>query len=270
VKTNTIHAAALAFDSLADKYDGMFTYSRIGRAQRAAVMEYATKVFSPGSRLLELNCGTGEDALQFVKQGLRVTACDASAAMVREARRKAVAENVSDRVHFYVQTTEGIGELLPGQQFGGVFSNFSGLNCVKDLRETASALALLLLPGSPVLLCVSTRYCLWEIVYYLLRGDPTRALRRCQGFHETGFGDITVPVYYPTAAAIEQSFSSAFRLVSVRGIGITVPPSYLEGWMARHLRLLKCFEEIDSVMRTWPFVCTLGDHMLLHFERLPA
>jgi SAM-dependent methyltransferase len=265
-----MHAAALAFDSLADQYDATFTYSSIGRAQRKAVVQYATEVFPPGSRLLELNCGTGEDALYFARQGFSVTAFDVSSAMVMEARRKAANEEVSDRLRFYVQATERIGEFLPDQQFGGVFSNFSGLNCVKDLRETANALAPLLLPRAPMLLCVSTRYCVWEIFYYLLRRDSTRALRRCRGSNNTKLGGVTVPVYYPTSQAIEQSFSSAFRLVSIRGIGITVPPSYLEHWMTRHPTLLRLFEGIDSVVRTWPLARTLGDHMLLHFERLPA
>jgi SAM-dependent methyltransferase len=270
MKTSPVHAAAIAFDSLASEYDDMFTYSSIGRVQRRAVMQYAVKVFRPESRLLELNCGTGEDALHFANLGLSVTACDASAAMVMQARRKAAKQDVSGRLQFHVQTTEKIGELLFDQQFGGVFSNFSGLNCVRDLADVGRALAPLLLPRSPVLLCVSTRYCVWEIFYYLLRGDLTRALRRCRGSHQKDFGGVTVPLYYPTSRAIEQSFSSSFRIVSIRGVGITVPPSYLESWMVNNPRLLGWLDGIDSAIRTWPFARTFGDHMLLHFERLPA
>lgn len=265
-----VHPAAQAFDSLAPEYDATFTYSSIGRAQRRAVLRYASEVFSPGSRLLELNCGTGEDALYFAQHGFRVTACDASAAMVMEARRKAAAINISDRLRFYVQATEKIGELFPTQQFGCVFSNFSGLNCVKDLHAIANALAPLLLARAPVLLCVSTRYCLWEMLYYSLRRDMERAMRRCRGYYDTKVGGISLPVYYPTSSSIERSFSPAFRLVSIRGIGITVPPSYLEGWMKKHLTLLSAFERIDNMVQASPGFRTLGDHMLLHFERSSA
>ena len=53
----------LAFDSLAAKYDDLFTRSVIGRAQRGAVWEALVDRFEPGAHILELNCGTGEDAV---------------------------------------------------------------------------------------------------------------------------------------------------------------------------------------------------------------
>src|SRR5215472_15307009 len=90
-------ATALAFDHLAVNYDAKFTHSSIGRAQRMAVWECAQQIFKPRSRLLELNCGTGEDALHFARQGFHVTACDISAAMVEEARKKAKEKGVADR-----------------------------------------------------------------------------------------------------------------------------------------------------------------------------
>ena len=264
------NAAALAFDRLAVNYDAKFTRSSVGRVQRTAVWECAQQIFTPNSRLLELNCGTGEDALHFARQGFHVTACDVSAAMIAEARRKARVEGLSDRIRFYVRPTESIGELGYAQPFGGVFSNFSGLNCVRDLGHTADALASLVLPGSPLLLCFSTRYCAWEMLWYLLHLDTTRAFRRCSGYYETTLAGATLPVYYPLCNEIQQSFSQHFHLVSVSGIGITVPPSYVESWIGRHPRLLSMFGAADAVIRRVPGIRILGDHMLLHLERLPV
>ena len=53
----------LAFDSLAAKYDDLFTRSMIGRAQRGVVWDALIDTFEPGAHILEVNCGTGEDAL---------------------------------------------------------------------------------------------------------------------------------------------------------------------------------------------------------------
>jgi len=263
-------AAAQAFDRLAVNYDATFTHSSIGRAQRMAVWECAQRVFTPGSHLLELNCGTGEDALHFVRQGFHVTACDVSAAMVIEAQRKAAAARISDGVRFYVRASEEIGELPINQSFDGVFSNFSGLNCVNNLNQVANALFPLLLPGAPLLLCFSTRYCLWEIGWHLLHGDRARAFRRWSGYHEATLRGILLPVYYPSCQQIMQSFAPSFRLVSIYGIGITVPPSYVEPWIVRYPRLLHLFRSVDSVILRSPGLRVLGDHMLLHLERLPA
>ena len=66
------------FDAVAARYDDTFTSSTIGRAQRTAVWEDLAKAFSPGSRLLEIGCGTAVDACFLAQRGVRVVACDAS------------------------------------------------------------------------------------------------------------------------------------------------------------------------------------------------
>ena len=65
-----------------------------------------------------------------------------------------------------------------GLQFDGAFSNFGGLNCVANLSQVAQDLARLVKPGGPVVLCLMSRSCLWEWVYYLGRLDFTKAFRR--------------------------------------------------------------------------------------------
>jgi hypothetical protein len=51
------------------------------------------------------------------------------------------------------------------------------------------------------------------------------------------------------------------------GIGVTVPPSYVETWIRRYPKLLNLLRAIDKVISTLPGFRVLGDHMLLHFER---
>ena len=259
-----------AFGRLASTYDTEFTETLIGRAQRTAVWECAQAVFAPRSHLLELNCGTGEDAIHLARLGFVVTACDVSSSMIAEARKKAQFEGLSDRIHFYVKATERIAEIAANRSFGGVFSNFSGLNCVQDLGAVARDLAPSLLPCSPLLFCFSTRYCLWESIWYLLRGDAHRAFRRWKGHHYARFGDTVFTVFYPSCREIQESFAPYFRLVSVTGIGVAVPPSYVNSFISRHPRLLRALESTDDAIRDLPGLRNLGDHVLFHFERLPA
>lgn len=260
--------AAAAFDRLAKDYDAAFTDSHVGRAQRSAVWTCAKEIFKPGSRILELNCGTGEDAVHFAAEGFRVTACDVSRKMVAKAREKSRQMTCRERLEFHVRSTETIVDLPLSEPFEGVFSNFSGLNCVRDLGDLAITLEPMVRPGAPLLLCFSTRYCLWEIAWYLLRVDLLRSLRRCSGFHEAKLGGITIPVYYPTCRKIRECFARGFGLVDIYGIGITVPPSYTEPWIAKRPELLKRLVSFDNRLRRIPVIRVLGDHMLLHFERL--
>jgi len=79
-----------AFDNIASVYDELWTRSAAGLAQRAAVWRVADELFIPGDHVLDLGCGTGEDALRLEDRGVRVTAIDASAGMVSAARLRGV------------------------------------------------------------------------------------------------------------------------------------------------------------------------------------
>lgn len=261
---------ARAFDSLAAGYDSIFTFSAVGQSQRDVVWRHLLSVFRPGGHILELNCGTGVDALFMANAGLRVTACDASPRMIEMARKRMADANDRVSVEFLTLATEELYRIPAKLCFDGLFSNFAGLNCVRDLDAVARQAALRLKPGAPLLLCFLSRFCLWEIVYYLLHGELGDAFRRCGGVSVASLGDLSFPVFYPTLSELRRTFAPEFRLVSTIGVGITVTPSYLEPWICRHPNILRCMETIDDFVRVFPGLRTLGDHMLLHFEKVES
>jgi SAM-dependent methyltransferase len=258
--------AGLAFDTLAEDYDAHFTRSSIGRAQRDAVWRKAAEVFRGDLSILELNCGTGEDALFLAGQGHRITALDASRAMIDRASQRKENEAPNATVDFRLLPTEYLGA-LPPTCFDAVFSNFSGLNCVDDLADVAMQLARRTNTGAPALLCFSTRFCLWESAWYMLCGKRRKAVRRWSGHSTAVLNGVDISVHYPTIRDIARAFSPHFTLRSGTGIGIFVPPSYLESWMQRSPRVLAMLAAVDRVVCRLPTLRTLGDHVLLHFVR---
>jgi ubiquinone/menaquinone biosynthesis C-methylase UbiE len=264
----TAHLAGSAFDSIAESYDSLFTESLIGRAQRSAVWNKAKTVFRSSDHVLELNCGTGTDALFLASLGIRVTACDASAAMVEQARLRQALQAPDSPVEFHQLSTERLNELPSPLAFQGVFSNFSGLNCVADIRAVARLLASKLRPGAQLLLCLSTRFCAWETLHYLLAGNARKAFRRWNGMALAQMGPVLLPVYYPTVRSFVQFFGPAFRLRSITGIGITVPPSYMEAWASRHPSIFEACRAFDQMAHNCPWLRTVGDHVLLHLEKV--
>jgi SAM-dependent methyltransferase len=265
-----VSLAGRAFDSLAAEYDEIFTESHIGRAQRDAVWRVLAKTFHPGDRILELNCGTGEDALFLGRRGVSALACDASAEMVAVARRRLLIEATGAPIQFQQLSTEDIADLGPTRAFDGVFSNFSGLNCVADLHTTAAALSNLVRPGASLLLCLSTRYCLTEMVYFLCRGNSGKAFRRCKGHSAVNLAGIQFRVHYLTVRQIRVAFSPHFRLISRKGIGVAVPPSYCETWARNHPTAFKFLCLLEPALASFPILRTTGDHVLMHFEKVPA
>jgi ubiquinone/menaquinone biosynthesis C-methylase UbiE len=261
-------AAGAAFDRIAQDYDQVFTNTLVGRAQRDAVWEVLARTFRNNDRILELNCGTGEDAVYLAGNGISVVALDASRQMIARAQQRLQHHSPQLPILFRELPTERIGELHAETQFDGAFSNFSGLNCIADLGVTASSLARLVKQDGRMVLCFSTRFCLMEILYYLIHGQWRKAFRRCTGYSEVTLDGMQFTVYYPTLRKIRQSFAPDFRLSFWTGIGVAIPPSYLEGWVRRHPRLFRLLRRLEERLATMPVLRSTGDHVLLCFEKV--
>jgi ubiquinone/menaquinone biosynthesis C-methylase UbiE len=268
LELESYHVAGAAFDTMAGHYDEIFTFSMVGRAQREVVWNRAAATFRAGDHILELNCGTGEDALFLAGRGIRVTACDVSERMIGHAKARKELEAPEAHINFHVLPTEHLQELPKQLLFDGVFSNFSGLNCVADLSSIFGELAVHLRPGGKLLLCLSTRFCLWEILHYAAKGNFRKAMRRFRGVTPVCFDGNSFSVYYPTIRSLRRAFGPEFRLRSVTGVGIAVPPSYLETWIGKHARLLAAMRRCDDAVRDLPLFRNIGDHMLLSMEKV--
>ena len=260
--------AGAAFNRIAQDYDRIFTDSLIGRAQRDAVWKVLTRTFRTNDKVLELNCGTGEDAIFLAGNGIFVFALDASPRMIARAEQRLQHNSPQTPVVFRELPTERIGELHPETQFNAAFSNFSGLNCIADLGAVASSLASLVKQDGRLVLCFSTRFCLIEVLYYLAVGQWRKALRRCKGYTDVTIDGVQFTVYYPTLRRIRRSFAPNFRLYSCTGIGVAVPPSYLEAWARQHPRLFLLLRRLEERFATLPILRSTGDHVLLCFEKV--
>src|SRR5690349_5932366 len=87
-----------AFDSVAADYDGDRGNNAAIQDMRGEMWRWLDATFAPGSRLLDLGCGTGLDAARLAQRGHRVTATDWSPAMVRRTSDRAHREGLADRV----------------------------------------------------------------------------------------------------------------------------------------------------------------------------
>src|SRR5689334_2190801 len=81
-----------AFDTLAADYDHSFSQSLTGSSQRIQSRKWLSAFLEGKTELniLEINCGTGDDALWLASMGHKVVATDLSGAMIEEAKRKQV------------------------------------------------------------------------------------------------------------------------------------------------------------------------------------
>ena len=239
---------AAVFDRVAAEYDATWTRTPVGRAQRGQVWRVLEAMFQRGDRVIDIGCGTGEDALYLMARGVFVQAVDASPVMVSIAQSRGVVAEV--------RRAEDLDVL--GGMFDGAVSNFGALNCVADLGAVAASIGRAVRPGGQVAICLIGRFCLWESLYYALRLNFRKALRRRRA---SDFRGMTV--YYPSATDVRAAFAPHFECRRWTGIGLLVPPSYVQIPPALVGALAAC----DRLLAGLPVLRGLADHRLFVLVR---
>ena len=257
-----------AFDTIAEEYDRLFTYSILGKAQRALIHEELRKRFREGHRILDLNCGTGEDAVLMAAEGVSVLACDVSKRMISVAWQKFASCGATLPVTFAVCANEQLDLLKSHGQFDGALSNFGGLNCTADLTEVRRTLSDLIRPGGEVFLCMLGCFCAWEILWHSAHGRWSKAFRRMKtGGTDARIGGASVRVHYPSVHEMRIAFAPSFRLASWRGIGVALPPSWMESAFQNRQRFVDLLTHIDRWLGVVPMFRGCADHILFRFVR---
>jgi ubiquinone/menaquinone biosynthesis C-methylase UbiE len=244
------------FDPVATRYDALWTNTPNGRAQRNLVWRHLDALFRTGERIIDIGCGTGEDAAHFTALGVTVYATDASHAMVRVAQARGGFAAA-------VRSAEELAQI--GGTFDGAISNFGALNCVEDLPAVARSLSTLVRPGGRVAVCLLGRFCAWETLYYAMRWQWRKAFRRLAG-HALACPSAGLPgilVHYPAAAEFCAAFAPHFALRRWTGIGLLVPPSYVRLPTPAVAALAAC----DRLLARLPLLRGMADHRLFLLVR---
>ncbi len=254
------------FDAAADAYDAEFTHTPIGRLMREAVWNRLDSLFPAGSVVLELNCGTGEDAVHLACRRVHVVATDLSPRMIDITRAKSKREGVESYVDARVLAMDDLAELTHDcPRFDGAFSNFGGLNCVSDRASIARSLADLLKPGARVALCVMGPWCCWEWIWFLSRWEPRKAFRRLRRGGARWKG---IAIQYPHWRTLAREFRPYFRMCRVSAVGAFVPSSYAGEWVTRHPGLFASLVKGETRFAHRRGAVALADHYLIELERV--
>lgn len=253
----------MTFDSLAPTYDNDFTHNTIGRYLRRRVHDRLMRHFRTGDSVLELGCGTGEDALFLAQNGIRVHATDASTGMIDMARAK-----IGDQplVHLAQLDLKSLPHPYP-DSFNGAFSNFGVLNCLEDWRPLAAWLAERVLPGGVIGFGVMSPFCVWEIAWHGLHGDLKTATRRLRNHTSFETQDMIESITYPTIKHITDHFEPYFARMHVEALGLTLPTSDAFGVIQKRPALLRVLTDIDRRLARYRPLALLADHYWIEFKR---
>jgi ubiquinone/menaquinone biosynthesis C-methylase UbiE len=252
-----------------DDYDAGNTLIRYKRNRvREHVLRYLPAAGSAGS-ILELNAGTGTDAVWFAEQGYRVHATDIAEGMQEKLREKVQLRGMGDKVTTELCSFTALDSLQERGPFDLIFSNFAGLNCTGELDRVLRSFSPLLKEGGQVSLVILPGFCLWETLM-LFRGKFRTAFRRLfsgrHGVRSHVEGHFFRCWYYSPSYVI-RNLGRAYELLSVEGLCTLVPPSYIEGFAEKHPMAYRVLRVLENKWKArWPWK-GVGDYYIISLRK---
>lgn len=252
----------LAFSKQSNIYDEYEKSNPILSWMRQQVYDVVLSHLKKGDKILELNSGTGTDAIFFAKQGYDVTCTDLSDGMIEKISIKVKKENLAEQVKIFKCSFTELDKLIPNK-FDLIFSNFGGLNCINDLRLVTRFFPTLLNDGGKVILVIMPPVCLWEIAT-AFKGKLKFAFRR---FGNNGVSanveGVEIRTFYFSAKKIKEALGKQFRVIQLKGLGVFTPIPQMENFIIKHPRLMKILKKSDQMLsKHFPFNL-IGDHLIL-------
>ncbi len=266
-RTN-IERARQAFSAQAPAFDSYDESNIILQWMRRQVYQHEEAFLSPGDSILELNAGTGIDAVYFAQKGHPVLAIENADGMLHELRGKIRRLNLEERIRAADCSFTEL-DSLPDEKFDHVFSNFGGLNCIADLHLVTDSLPRLLNPGATVTFVIMPRVCSWELLH-LFTGNTRLALRRFSpGGAIATIEHLQFLTYYYSPRDVVRSFDGRFKLLSLRGLASVSPPPYMTAFALRHRWLYNSLTWFDEHYSHIPPFNRWADHTIITMKYSP-
>lgn len=270
---------ASRFDRAAQLYDAIYGPPD-GKGHGSALMEWLrqrhqaiiSELVPPGGALLDIGCGTGQEALMFAQAGYSVLGIDVSPAMIRQAQTKAAVHGIRRGISFRTLAAGQLDQLDERGPFQGAYASQGTLNTEPSLSNVARNLHALLEPGAPFVATVMSRRCAFELIWKLLHRQPRRTLPRRPGWHETraGASGVVAVAHFYTPREFAKIFTSYFVVESVQAFPLWLPPVHMHEILTQQPENLARWERWDRRMRRYPGFRAWGDHFLMVLRRRGA
>lgn len=264
LQNNNEQLAAAAFSKQAEVFDELYTSNAIVQYKRERVRSVVEQYVEPGQKMLELNCGTGEDAIYFAKKGYFVHATDIAEGMLSKLSIKIQQHSLEDKITTEQCSFTSLNQLAGQEKYDAVFSNFGGLNCTGELDKVLLSFDALLKPGGIACLVILPKFCLLETLL-ALKGKFKTATRRFFRSHgaKARVEETYFTCWYYNASFVKRILKNKFSVVAQEGLCTIVPPSYIEHFAENYPLSFSFLKNAENrFKRRWPWN-GIGDYYII-------
>ncbi|MDP9041447.1 MAG: class I SAM-dependent methyltransferase [Bacteroidota bacterium] len=260
--------AALAFTGQSVIFDRLYEEKGIMSYKRTRVRQHLLKYINSGSKILELNAGTGDDAIFLAQHGHYIHATDISAGMQERLKEKLSFYQLNDFVTTELCSYTSLKTISNRGPYDCIFSNFAGLNCTGNLDLVLAEFDSLLKPDGIAVLTMLPRFCLWETLL-IFRGKFKTATRRffSSKGRKANIEGVSFTCWYYSPRYVMSRMKRKFSLIEIEGLCTIVPPSYIGQFSEKYPRVYSflCKTE-DRVKSIWPWKF-IGDYFIISLKK---
>ena len=260
--------AADAFSLQSGIFDRIYAGNAIIDYKRQRVREHTLQYLPQESSILELNSGTGDDAIFFAAKGHHIHATDISEGMQLILKQKVTERGFQNKISTELCSFTQLDQLQNKGPYDLIFSNFGGLNCTGDLDKVLDSLEGLVKPGGQITLVIISTFCLWETLL-LFKGKFKTATRRFFSVkgRKANIEGTSFTCWYYDAGYIQQKMKKRFDVIGVEGLCSIVPPSYIEGFAEKHPKIFSLLIRLENKLKElWP-IRSCGDYFIISLRR---
>lgn len=253
------------FSKIYEQYETFHKQSIIDQSMRFQVYKHIERFLKPNSHILELNSGSGIDALYFANKGHEILATDiaeGSKAYIEAKILKYKLKNLTFKTCSFHDLNA-----LNTSHFDYVFSNFGGLNCTNELDRVINSLNDILKKDTMITFVIMGKYYPWDWIY-ALKGKFRRAFIRFNkdGIYTNIEGEA-IKTFYHSPKKVKTKMAKYFEFIDSENLGVFYP-SVNHTSLTKYKKLINRLISIDSKIAKWKILPTgIGDYYILTFKK---
>lgn len=264
MENNSGHVSE-AFSKQSPVFDQLNAENKLSVYLRSVYRQEVLQRLKPNGSVLELNCGTGLDAVYFAEKGYTILATDNAPGMLKQLDSKIIEKGLQKQIETLRCSFHDI-DSIKNKKFDHIISNFGGLNCTDDLQDVLKKFSALLNDNGKVTLMIMPKVCPWELIM-LFKGKFKTAFRRFKKNTPAHIEGVQFACYYYNPNYVSNALKKEFDVLTLKGVCITVPPEFYQGFVERYPKLFSFLSRIDKrISGIFPFTYCC-DHYMITLQR---
>lgn len=264
MKTDFLDNIDKGFSSIYDEYEKLSRENYIDIARRDCIRDHVNSFLKHNHKILEINAGSGIDAVYFAKKGHSVLATD-----IATESEKIISTKIRELglTHLRFQKCSFL-ELknIENEKFDHIFSNFGGLNCTDNLTLIFNLFDALLNPNGFVSLVIMPPYYPWEMAT-ILKGNKNAFRRLQKNGVFANINNHSIKTFYHTPNQVKKAFGKNFKHIATQNIGTFYPSAHFVS-LQKHKNIISKLIQFDTWINNYPFMVKgVGDYFIITFQK---